>query len=417
MFIKTEQYNIIDSACGINLSFDKLNPRPIKLSNIASSSRSDGVSRLALSNFATEYRTTASSGSRILVRPATGAFVDPTLVLDNSYLGGFSISTINDSRTELTYNQNLANLDSSDAIGELYLENNIEPRDQYTISFTVESIVPSGASIIISPTDYTIAGNDTFTPATTVQLKSKFSSSAKALIKMTITPLLSSTPIKTEYRQIIVSDSSSKPCEIISTEPIKDEFVYLDIDNNWTYTHQGYLLAKFIPSNKNIVIKLPQKNTQLLPSRSNINKLKVTANPVSMKNKKVSIDQIRSAMVEAYDSITNTSIVANLGNKSYDIIVEDIFIKPEDLNNLVVAIVPPVTGTPVKFSEVAKSSTYNSDLFDIPSIGFVQNDSGHMGELQFNHKIYNNEPIEVIVDNNTLSGKIKPVYDGMISVI
>jgi hypothetical protein len=417
MFIKTEQYNIIDSACGINLSFDKLNPRPIKLSNIASSSRSDGVSRLALSNFATEYRTTASSGSRILVRPATGAFVDPTLVLDNSYLGGFSISTINDSRTELTYNQNLANLDSSDAIGELYLENNIEPRDQYTISFTVESIVPSGASIIISPTDYTIAGNDTFTPATTVQLKSKFSSSAKALIKMTITPLLSSTPIKTEYRQIIVSDSSSKPCEIISTEPIKDEFVYLDIDNNWTYTHQGYLLAKFIPSNKNIVIKLPQKNTQLLPSRSNINKLKVTANPVSMKNKKVSIDQIRSAMVEAYDSITNTSVVANLGNKSYDIIIEDIFIKPEDLNNLVVAIVPPVTGSPVRFSEVAKSSTYNSDLFDIPSIGFVQNDSGHMGELQFNHKIYNNEPIEVIVDNNTLSGKIKPVYDGMISVI
>jgi hypothetical protein len=417
MFIKTEQYNIIDSACGINLSFDKLNPRPIKLSNIASSSRSDGVSRLALSNFATEYRTTASSGSRILVRPATGAFVDPTLVLDNSYLGGFSISTINDSRTELTYNQNLANLDSSDAIGELYLENNIEPRDQYTISFTVESIVPSGASIIISPTDYTIAGNDTFTPATTVQLKSKFSSSAKALIKMTITPLLSSTPIKTEYRQIIVSDSSSKPCEIISTEPIKDEFVYLDIDNNWTYTHQGYLLAKFIPSNKNIIIKLPQKNTQLLPSRSNINKLKVTANPVSMKNKKVSIDQIRSAMVEAYDSITNTSIVANLGNKSYDIIIEDIFIKPEDLNNLVVAIVPPVTGSPVRFSEVAKSSTYNSDLFDIPSIGFVQNDSGHMGELQFNHKIYNNEPIEVIVDNNTLSGKIKPVYDGMISVI
>lgn len=417
MFIKTEQYNVIDSACGINLSFDKLNPRPIKLSNITSSSRSDGVSRLALSNFATEYSTVATSGSRVLVRPATGAFVDPELALDNSYLGGFSISTINDSRTELTYNQNLANLDSSDAIGELYLENNIEPRDQYTISFTVESIVPSGASIIISPTDYTIAGNDTFTPATTVQLKSKFSSSAKALIKMTITPLLSSIPIKTEYRQIIVSDSSSKPCEIISTEPIKDEFVYLDIDNNWTYTHQGYLLAKFIPSNKNIVIKLPQKSIQLLPSRANINKLKVTANPVSMKNKKVSIDQIRSAMVEAYDSITNTSVVANLGNKSYDIIIEDIFIKPEDLNNLVVAIVPPVTGTPVKFSEVAKSSTYNSDLFDIPSIGFVQNDSGHMGELQFNHKIYNNEPIEVIVDNNTLSGKIKPVYDGMISVI
>jgi hypothetical protein len=136
-----------------------------------------------------------------------------------------------------------------------------------------------------------------------------------------------------------------------------------------------------------------------------------------MKNKKVSIDQIRSAMVEAYDSITNTSIVANLGNKSYDIIIEDIFIKPEDLNNLIVAIVPPVTGSPVRFSDVAKSSTYNSDLFDIPSIGFVQNDSGHMGELQFNHKIYNNEPIEVIVDNNTLSGKIKPVYDGMISVI
>lgn len=417
MFIKTEQHNTIDAACGISLYFDKLNPQPVKLSNITSSSRSDGISTLSLSNFSAENMTVVSSGSRILVRPATGAFVDPELALDNSYLGGFNISTIDDGRTELSYSQNLPNLDSSDAFGELYLENNIEPRDQYTISFTAESVVPSGASVAISPTEYTIAGNDAFTPATTVQLKSKFSSSAKALIKMTITPLLSSIPIKTEYRQIIVSDSSSKPCEIISTEPIKDEFIYLDIDNNWTYTHQGYLLAKFIPTNKNTIIKLPQKDIQLLPSRTDKNKLKVTANPMSMKNKKVTIDQIRSAMLEAYNSITNTSIVADLGNKSYDIIVEDIFVKEEDLKDLVVAIVPPVTGTPVKFSEVAKSSTYNSDLFDIPSIGFVENDSGHIGELQFNHRIYNNESIEVIIDSNTLSGKIKPVYDGMISVI
>lgn len=416
MFIKTEQYNIIDSACGINLSFDKLNPQPIKLSNITSASRLDGVSTLSLSNFNAQYNNIVSSGTRIMVQQARGSFVDPALAINNSYVGGFIIDSINDNKTELSYRQNLANADLTDALGELYLENNIEPRDQYIISFTEESVVPSGASIVISPTSYAIAGNDTFVPSTTVQLKSKFSSSAKALIKMTITPLLSSTPVKTEYRQIIVSDSSSKPCEIISTEPIQDEFIYLEQDNNWTYTHQGYLLAKFIPANNNIIIKLPQKNTQLLPSKANINKLRVTANPVSMKNKKVTVDQIRGAMVEAYDSITNTSVVANLGNKSYDIIIEDIFVKSSDLDNLVVAIVPPVTGTPVKFSEVAKSSSYNSDLFDIPSIGFVYNDLGYVGELQFNHKIYNNEPINIIFNDNTLSGKIKPVYDGMINV-
>lgn len=415
MFIKTEQYNIIDSACGINLSFDKLNPQPIQIADITSAGRSDGLSILSLTNFDSQYINVISSGSRVLVEPAKGSFVDPELVINSSYLGGFIVESLDG--PELSYRQNLPNLDSTDALGALYLENNIEPRDQYIISFTEESVVPSGASVVISPTTYTIAGNDTFTPSTTVQLKSKFSSSAKALIKMTITPLLSSTPIKTEYRQIIVSDSSSKPCEIISNEPIQDEFVYLEQNNNWTYTHQGYLLAKFIPANNNMVVKLPQKNTQLLPSKANINKLKVTANPVSMKDKKVSVDQIRAAMIEAYDSITNTSIVANLGNKSYDIIIDDIFIKPEDLNNLVVAIVPPVTGSPVKFSEVAKSSAYNSDLFDIPSVGFVQNDSGYMGELQFNHKIYNNEPIEIISNNTTLAGKIKPVYDGMINVI
>jgi hypothetical protein len=414
MLIPTEQYNIISAACGLSIIFDELRPKPIKIADITSSQRVEGISSLSITNLSDEYPIT--TGTRVVIAPNTASFLSPDTILNNSYIGNFTLLTA--SADEITYFQSQPDADSADALGQVFLENNIEPKSNYSLEFKVESVVPSGTTVDIVPEIYTISGNDKFTPITSIQIIPKFSTSAKVLLKMTVKSFDSNNIIKTQYKEIIVSDSSNIPCEIVSDNPIENEFVILNKDNDWSYVHQNYILAKFIPYNNNInSIILNKKNNQLLPNRGDKNRFRIIADPLAMKTKSVTVDQIRSAILATYNDIESTKYIANLGNKSYDIVIDDIFISADSFKDLVVAIVPPVSGEPVKFSEVAEAKEYLPDLSDIPSIGLVRYNGINIGQLQYNYRIYDGDTIKADYLGTEISGKIMPIYVNSIELV
>jgi len=414
MLIPTEQYNIISAACGLSITFDELRPRPIKIADITASQRVGGISTLSIANLTSEYPIT--TGTRVVIAPNTSNFLSPDLILNNSYVGNFNLITAN--ADEITYFQSQTDADSVDALGQVYLENNIEPKNSYSIEFNVESVVPSGTFVDVTPHIYTISGNDRFIPITSFQIIPKFSTSAKVLLKMTVKGLGSNSIVKTQYKEIIVSDASNIPCEIISSNPIDDEFILLNKENNWTYTYQNYILAKFIPLTDDInSIILNKKNAQLLPNRGDKNKFRIIADPLAMKTKKVTVDQIRSAILSTYNDIESTKYIANLGNKSYDIVIDDIFVSSDSFKDLVIAIVPPVSGEPVKFSEVAKTTEYLPDLSEIPSVTSLYYNGSNIGQLQYNYRIYDGDIIKVNYLGTEITGKITPIYVSAITLI
>jgi len=413
MLIQTHQYNIISAACGLNITFDELRPRPIKVADTVSSVRTEGTSTLSLANINPAYP--ISTGSRIIVSSNNSNFLNPEIILNNSYVGSFILTNVQND--EISYFQSQPDAESTDALGQIYLANNIEPKNSYILEFNAESIVPTGTFVDITPESYIISGNDKFIPVTSLQIVPKFSNSCKVLLKMTIKGFDSEAIIKTQYKEIIVSDSSSIPCEIISNNPIKDEFIFLNKDNNWTYVHQNYILAKFIPYNNNInSIILNKKNSQLLPNRGYKNRFRIIADPLVMKEKNVTVEQIRSAILTAYNNIESTKYIANLGNKSYDIIIDDIFITSESFKDLVVAMNPPPSGQPVKFSEVAKTTEYLPDLSEIPSVAMLKYQGNNLGQLQYNYRIYDADILKVDYLGTEITGKITPIYMGPVDL-
>jgi hypothetical protein len=419
MLIKSEIYSVLQAACGIELSFDKIQPISEKLADITSASRSNRISNLQINNLSEPI----STGQYVEIRDLTQ--VNPNFNnIDSSFLGTYPLSavsyTTSANSASITYYQNTTDIISVGVIGEVYSINNINPRDFYSVEFRVESIVPSSAQAILRPSGYIVGGYQSFIPTTTLEIKSSFSTSAKTLIKMTIKDVSSNEILRNEYIEVVMSNSQSKPCEIISQQPIENSYVNLDIQNNWTYDHQIYTLAKFIPKTKNnsISLRLVKKNNQLLPSSGGDNKIKIVVDPLRLTNKKVTIDQIRTAIVNQFNSIQNYYAVANLGNKSYDIIVKDIFLRPSDLNDLVVAVVPPETGVPVKFNEVATAETYSSDIDNVPGISLLywnhNNSNEYLGELHFDKNIYNNDPLKILYNTSGLTGIIKDFTNGLV---
>jgi hypothetical protein len=421
MLINRRQYSVLQLACGVQIPFTSLNPKPIKIANITAANRTSGQSTITITN-PTEKIVV---GQKIAVRQ----ILNPSFAITQipqSYTGDFIVNRVN-SDTSIGYTQNLANDPGPGTIsGELFNQPNIAPAENYVIEFTIVTKVPNNAEVNLRPQSYLVNGYDIVSPTVVMDLKSKYSTTAKVLLKMIVRDSRSNNILKTEFQEIVMSDSANKPCEIIYENPIEIEFFKLDQKNNWSYLNEDFLLAKFIPNKNypNITLDIIKKNNQLLPSRGDKKRLRIIADPIKLQDKSVSVDQIRTAIVNQYQTITNSSAIANLGNKSYDIIVEDKLIKPDDLKDLIVAIVPPQTGTKIKFSEVATAEIYDSDIATIPNISLLKYSySGvvrDVGELHYNPKIYNNDTILVNIydlDNPPpsslgLSGLIKDVVNG-----
>jgi len=419
MFIKSEKYSILQSACGIELKFTELRPVEEKLADIVSISRSNRISTAQI----VQLSKPLSSGESVNIRSIASG-INLTNPIDNSFTGDYTITNVTypsnaSSTATISYYQNLSDFFSINIAGDLYSIPNIYPAENYLIDFNIESIVPSSAEATLRPNRYIVSGREIFTPITILEIKSRFSTSAKVLVRMVLRDLKTNKILKNEYIEVVMTDADTKPCEIITQQPIDNEYYYLDISNNWTYTHDGYTLAQLIPNNRNnnTSLRLNKKNNQLLPSRGNSNKIRVIVDPIKLSEKKVTIDQIRTAMVNQFNTIENYYAVANLGNKSYDIIVKDIFLQPADLNNIVVAVVPPTTGIPVKFNEVATAINYTSDSSDIPGISLLRwinnNETVYIGELHFDKNVYLDDTIKVQYGQYGLFGSIKDFYSGL----
>jgi len=421
MFIQTAKYGTLEAACGIQLYFDQLYPIPQKISNIINITRLNGVSSVTLSEGIPE---SLKVGDKITVQQVSSAAAFSIVPIPDLFIGNFTITTMDRISNVVRFNQNLPNDTIGAVNGELYRQANISAAEKYIVSYTVETKVPVTASVVLRPSTITESGDRAFIPTTIVEIVSSYSISSKILIKMVVRDFKSNEILKTEYKEIIVADSADKPCEIIYNKPINISFYELNQENNWSYFYEGYLLAQFIPNAeyKDISIKVIKKNNILLPSRGNKNRIRIVANPVAIQAKKTSIDKIREAIVAQYDIINNAYAVVNLGNKSYDIIVEDVLLKPDDFKDLIVDTIPPATpgtpGTPVKFQDVAQAIPYSQDVYAIPKISLIRwnnaNNMRFLGELHYNDKIYNNDTFLLNISGSiNLSGIMRDVTNGI----
>jgi hypothetical protein len=420
MFIQAKRYGVLEAACGLQVFFEKIIPRPTKIANIINATRVNSVSTITLNRLIESV----SKNQRITIAQSTNAPSD-IIPIPDSFIGDFtttsSIEVVESNNLSLTFDQNLPNtqgLSGQVMTGDLYKQSNIAPSDQYLIQFFIETKTPSSAEATVNPSSYIVGGYENFIPSTVLNVVSRYSKSVKILLKMVIKDYKSNTLLRTEYQEIIVSDASSKPCEIIYEKPIDTNFYELNKKNNWSYFHDGYLLAEFIPDkyHKDIIIKLIKKNNRLLPNRSDKDRIRIIADPIKLQDKQTTIDKIRNAVLDMYGTISNSIAIANLGNKSYDIIVENKLAKPEDFQDLIVDIVPPVTGTNIKFSEVATAENYTQDLASIPKISILKWNNYGIGELHYNSRIYDNDSILVNISGDitaSLSGTISDITNGV----
>ena len=417
MLIQSITYSPLQASYGIKLSFSDINPSEQKISDIVAANRFNRVATLELSVVLQPI----SSGESFSVKTPLNINATTTTI-DSSFLGTYKPLSIeyNGGRGTLTYYQNALDINTVAIIGDLYSLPNIKPRDFYLVQFSVESVVPDTAQVILSPSSYVIGGSESFVPVTSLQVKSLYSKSSKVLVKMFVRDVERNDILKTEYIEVVVSDSSSAPCEIISEKPIEQSFVYLEKQNDWKYDHQGYRIAEFLPDTNmrdDVIVKLIKKNSQLLPNRGEPNRVRVIIDPIKTTNYGITIDQVRSAILNQYATIQSSFALANLGNRSYDIVVSDVLLKPEDLNSLVIAKVPPETGIEVKFSDVAKSEPYSPDIAKIPEVNLLRwnnsnNNIIYLGEIHFDSTIYLDDPMVIEYSNISLSGNLQSVMNG-----
>lgn len=410
MFIKSIVYNPIEASHGVKLLFSEISPQENKISDIIGAARSNRVSSISLSSI-----------SRPLVSGEPFTIKAPVIVngniplIDSSFLGTFRPSSI-EATTVVFYQESSSDINSLNVVGDLYSVANISPREFYLIQFVIESIVPESAQVIISPSSYIIGGTESFSPVTSIQAKSLYSKSSKVLVKMLVRDVNTNATLKTEYIQFIVSDSSSSPCEIISPAPVEQSFIYLEKQNGWKYDYQGYRIAELITNNSKIIGKLVKKNNRLLPNRLDTNRVKIVVDPIAASNYNISIDQIRSSILNQYSTIQNSFALANLGNKSYDIVVNDVLLQPEDLNNLTIGKFPPVTGLDIKFNQVATSEPYEPDITSIPEVNLLRwinnGVTVYLGEIHFDSTIYLDSPIIIDYNEISLSGNLQKVMQG-----
>ena len=158
---------------------------------------------------------------------------------------------------------------------------NISPTEMYLIEFENELSIPSGNVVTISPSGYTIRNSKSFTPQCVAKIKSEYTEGSQTLIKLVVKDI-NYNVLKTQYKRIICSAESGKPCFFPVQQPRDSQYITLNQRNNWEYRYNGYMIAKFSPQaiTDNISIKLPKKDVTYLPSKGRNDQLIITI-PVS----------------------------------------------------------------------------------------------------------------------------------------
>ena len=80
----------------------------------------------------------------------------------------------------------------------------------YLVEFSNELSIPSGNTITVSPSGYSIKNAKSFTPQCFVKIKSTYTEGSQTLVKLTVKDI-NYDVLKTQYKRIICSPTPEKP--------------------------------------------------------------------------------------------------------------------------------------------------------------------------------------------------------------
>jgi hypothetical protein len=392
----TLQYNTKICECGIPLNFSLIRPLRENLAELRT---------VQVNNFLVTFTTRSSHSIRVgdTIEIVSGGN------LSSVFIGKHKITEIGSSIGGLGNNNlfsfvlRVPDIISSDVNGYAYSIPNIDNSGRYIIQFSKELSVPDNAEIEISPSVYEIQGSSNFSPIATVKIKSIFTTSSKVIIKLSISNIFGRV-LYTEYKQIICSRFLDKPCEIVSLRPITPSYIFLNRKNNWTYKHNGFLIAQFIPDHndehKNISIRLNRPNQAILPSNTNFDRLVLKIDPLLAQTKNVTRDQIKTSIL---DNPISSSLQKNISvdDKLDVVIIQSSGLNIEQLKKVVVLeqITENIT-TKILVEDIGSVSMYIPEPHPVPSIMFLtwsntEQKNYFLGQLLFDYSIFNNQEIKV----------------------
>jgi hypothetical protein len=287
--ITTSQFNISSCEQGISLTFGLIRPLKEKIIDVVSVQVINFVVTLTTRNphtiLVNDIVEVVSGGN------ISAAFVGQKTIIS---VGPNTVSFI----------MRVPDVTTAPVVAYLYTVPNIANASSYVLNFSKELSVPEDAVVDILPASYEINGSNNFEPETAIKIFSNFTTSSKTIIKLSITDIYNKV-LYTEYKQISCSRLLDIPCEIRSKTVINTEFIYLNRENNWTYQHNGFLIAQFLPNvyeseddYPEISIRLIKQDLADLPANTNADRLLLTVNPLLIQQKNVTRSEVRDAILE-----------------------------------------------------------------------------------------------------------------------
>lgn len=394
----TTQYNINSCECGVPLSFGLIRPNKEKLAEITT---------LQVSNRVVTLTTRGNHNIKVndLVEIIAGTN------FSSIFTGKRNIIAV--TANSISFTLNTLDRVATTVNAYIYSVPNIDSRDQYIIKYSKELSVPDTAELTITPSTYTMEKSNSFIPETVVKIVSKFTTSSKTIIKLSITDIYNQI-LYTEYKQIICSQQADKPCEIIAKKPVVPTSISLNRKNNWIYKHNGYTIAQFIPNKdiayESISISLDKQSDAILPIATDFDRLVIKIDPLLMQNKSVTKDQLRSIIV---NNPISTSLQKNvILEDTYNTwVVQGSGLTVDQLKGLV--IYSSSNGTVVvSVSAIGEVIRYVPKPQPIPSIVFLKwfdhssNKEYFFGQMLYYTSIYENKDIVLVFNGNNITFRL-----------
>jgi hypothetical protein len=284
---------------------------------------------------------------------------------------------------------------------------NISPADTYLIEFSEELTIPSGNTISISPSGYTLTNVNSFTPQCFVKIRSEYTDGSQTVLKLVVKDsnynILSS-----QYKRVICSSQSAKPCIVPVTQVSQPQYIVLSNRNNWEYIYNGYIIAKFALTNitDNLKIQLPRKDATYLPSRGQNDQIKIIIAQSRLLEYKLTADGIKALLGG------NTAYTVK--NKNVIFVFDSLGRTIQQVQDIQIASVPvgsSSTPQPVAIKSLGSVEFNSSRPAPIPSVSIVRWNNGgidlDLGELIVNPDVYQiNDEIIITRDSDKITGAI-----------
>ncbi len=389
----TSQYNTSLCECGIPLNFGLIRPTREKLADIIS---------VQVINFVVTLTTRTNHNIIVndIVEIVSGGNISPV------FIGQRTVTAV--TTNTISFPLRVPDVVATQVTAYLYTVPNIANATSYVLNFTKELVVPSDAVVDISPATYEINGANNFEPQTTVKIFSSYTTASKTIVKLSITDIYNKL-LFTEYKQLVCSRSLETPCEIKSRQIINTEYVYLNRSNNWTYRHNGFLIAQFLPKINeselgipNVSIRLIKQDVARLPSNSNDDRLLLTVDPLLLQNRGITRLELKNAIL---DNPISSSLRKNISidDDTNDWILQSSGLTIDTLKKILVR---KTTSAEILVENLGVASLPKLEKHSIPSTSILKTirvseyrEDYIFGQLIYDSNVYANSRITLYSDD------------------